>query len=304
MAQASDIRPHMEVLGSDGAHVGTVDHVEGTRIKLTRRDSADDEHHHVALDQVARVDAHVHLAIPAATALAGGIGAAVASATGDPVGDDPHDPLPPTRNRAVEGARPRGNYYLPWVVGIVGLVLLLLLFKSCVSSKEEETVARDPSAVTAPAGVTQQPATDVPLPGGQQVQVAPNTLAFELERYLASADAAPRGFTFDRLNFDTASATIRAEDGATLDTVARILSAYPNARVAITGYADARGSDPANATLGQARAQAVVAALGQRGVARTRLEARSGGEGNPADTNATAPGQAENRRTELEVVAK
>ncbi|MDU2926289.1 DUF2171 domain-containing protein, partial [Bradyrhizobium sp.] len=36
-----DIREHMEVIGADGAHVGTVDRVEGNRIKLTRKDSGE-----------------------------------------------------------------------------------------------------------------------------------------------------------------------------------------------------------------------------------------------------------------------
>ena len=34
-----DIREHMEVIGADGVHVGTVDHVDGDRIKLTKADS-------------------------------------------------------------------------------------------------------------------------------------------------------------------------------------------------------------------------------------------------------------------------
>ena len=38
MANASQIREHMEVVGSDGEHVGTVDKVEGDRIKLTKDD--------------------------------------------------------------------------------------------------------------------------------------------------------------------------------------------------------------------------------------------------------------------------
>lgn len=45
----SQIREHMEVIGADGVHVGTVDRVEGDRIKLTRKDSgqgAHDGHHH------------------------------------------------------------------------------------------------------------------------------------------------------------------------------------------------------------------------------------------------------------------
>ena len=62
MADASNIEKHMEVLASDGSHVGTVDGVEGDRIKLTRNDSPDGEHHYVDIGSVGRVDAHVHLA--------------------------------------------------------------------------------------------------------------------------------------------------------------------------------------------------------------------------------------------------
>ena len=40
MADASQIREHMEVIGADGVHVGTVDHVDGDRIKLTKADQA------------------------------------------------------------------------------------------------------------------------------------------------------------------------------------------------------------------------------------------------------------------------
>jgi hypothetical protein len=35
-----EIKEHMEVIGADGVHVGTVDKVEGSRIKLTKKDSA------------------------------------------------------------------------------------------------------------------------------------------------------------------------------------------------------------------------------------------------------------------------
>ena len=62
MADASSIQKHMEVRDSDGAHVGTVDGVDGDRIKLTRNDSPDGEHHYVDIGSVERVDAHVHLA--------------------------------------------------------------------------------------------------------------------------------------------------------------------------------------------------------------------------------------------------
>ena len=43
-----EIKEHMEVVGADGVHVGTVDKVEGNRIKLTKKDSGEGSHkgHH------------------------------------------------------------------------------------------------------------------------------------------------------------------------------------------------------------------------------------------------------------------
>jgi hypothetical protein len=46
MADLSQVREHMEVVGADGVHVGTVDGVEGKRIKLTRPDSGSHKGHH------------------------------------------------------------------------------------------------------------------------------------------------------------------------------------------------------------------------------------------------------------------
>ena len=53
---AARIEEHMEVVGSDGGHVGTVDYLDGGRIKLTRDDqTSDGRHHSLALDMVASV---------------------------------------------------------------------------------------------------------------------------------------------------------------------------------------------------------------------------------------------------------
>jgi hypothetical protein len=54
------IKEHMEVIGADGAHVGTVDKVEGRRIKLIKTDSGEgkhrDHHHFIDLSLVAEVE--------------------------------------------------------------------------------------------------------------------------------------------------------------------------------------------------------------------------------------------------------
>lgn len=40
------VQEHQEVVGSDGQHIGTVDHVRGDRIRLTKSDSSAGGHHH------------------------------------------------------------------------------------------------------------------------------------------------------------------------------------------------------------------------------------------------------------------
>ena len=56
MADLSQIKEHMNVIGADGVHVGTVDHVDGDRIKLAKQDSGDQHHHWIAGGLVAEVE--------------------------------------------------------------------------------------------------------------------------------------------------------------------------------------------------------------------------------------------------------
>ena len=58
MADLSMITEHMEVIGADGTHVGTVEKVEDNRIKLTKADSGShsDHHHYIAGGLVASVE--------------------------------------------------------------------------------------------------------------------------------------------------------------------------------------------------------------------------------------------------------
>lgn len=66
MADLSQIKEHMEVIGADGVHVGTVDHVDGDRIKLTKKDSGADveegqgshagHHHYISKGLIADIE--------------------------------------------------------------------------------------------------------------------------------------------------------------------------------------------------------------------------------------------------------
>ena len=56
----SNIREHMKIIGADGVPVGTVDGIEGDRIKLTKADSGEGRHsghhHYIPGDLVADVE--------------------------------------------------------------------------------------------------------------------------------------------------------------------------------------------------------------------------------------------------------
>ena len=66
MIDTSAIREHMEVIGADGVHVGTVDKVDGGRIKLTKSDSGaevtggtgshDGHHHYIPVGLIAEIE--------------------------------------------------------------------------------------------------------------------------------------------------------------------------------------------------------------------------------------------------------
>jgi len=66
MTDLSQIKEHMDVIGADGVHVGTVDHVDGDRIKLTKKDSGADveegqgshagHHHYISKGLIAGVE--------------------------------------------------------------------------------------------------------------------------------------------------------------------------------------------------------------------------------------------------------
>lgn len=297
MAEASDIREHMEVRDTVGVHVGTVDHVEGDRIKLTRANAPDGQHHYVPLSAVSRVDAHVHLD---QTAAALGLPVAGAAARAGAGSASPPSPVPA---RAVGGTGLGGNFYLPWIVGIVGLLLLLLLFKSCVDHKRTEAVAIAPVTTMGDMG------SNTAMMGTGMGQTAPapspTPLAISgLGDYLRGPVATPSTFYFEQLHFDTGRSEVRSPDQEELKQVAAVLKQYGRSHVRIDGYADARGSDPANLKLGRERAVAVKAALVGQGIDASRIDTGSGGENDPVDTNATAGGRAENRRTELVVLAR
>lgn len=216
---------------------------------------------------------------------------------------DPNDTRgePP---REIHIEKKSGTNWLAWLALLAGILALLFALSRCNRREAVVTNTTDVATTTATTVTPPVPVERVTLPGGKMVELQPATLNYELQRYLASSVPAPRTFTFDKLNFDTSSAALRADDKPTLNALGQILTAYPKSVVKLVGYADARGKEPANEKLGEQRAQAVAAALTAEGIAAHRVTTATGGESKPVDTNATSQGRFENRRTELVVTAK
>lgn len=102
-----------------------------------------------------------------------------------------------------------------------------------------------------------------------------------------------------RIEFDFDSAALTARARRDLDSVAAALSGpeLADARLALEGHTDARGTADYNLRLSQRRAEAVVAYLRQRGVAESRLRAAGFGEYRPLA--GYAPTDDRQRRVEI-----
>jgi outer membrane protein OmpA-like peptidoglycan-associated protein len=103
------------------------------------------------------------------------------------------------------------------------------------------------------------------------------------------------------LYFDFGSAALRPESAPVLDQIAALLKQDAAIRLSVEGHTDNVGDAASNQRLSQERAQAVVAALGTRGIPAARLSAVGRGAAQPVADNATPVGRAKNRRVTLVV---
>jgi outer membrane protein OmpA-like peptidoglycan-associated protein len=99
------------------------------------------------------------------------------------------------------------------------------------------------------------------------------------------------------VHFGFDSSTVDAASAAALGQVADYLTAHPELLVDLTGHTDPLGADGYNFGLGMRRAEAVAAALMQRGVAPDRIITTSAGERQLV--SAEPAGYAADRRVEL-----
>lgn len=107
-------------------------------------------------------------------------------------------------------------------------------------------------------------------------------------------------FSTRGITFGVNSADIRPESFGTLQDIANVLKENASVRVKVVGHTDSDGADAANLDLSKRRAESVRETLATVfGIPKERIEADGKGESEPADSNDTPAGKANNRRVEF-----
>jgi outer membrane protein OmpA-like peptidoglycan-associated protein/tetratricopeptide (TPR) repeat protein len=104
--------------------------------------------------------------------------------------------------------------------------------------------------------------------------------------------------------FDPNKYELKPQSEVELDQVVQLLKDNPTLHIQIGGHTDNSGKVTDNKVLSENRARAVTTYLVTKGIAQTRLSFKGFGDTMPVADNATPEGKAQNRRTELKVIAK
>lgn len=106
------------------------------------------------------------------------------------------------------------------------------------------------------------------------------------------------------LFFETNKYNIRPESEVELDKVVQLLQDNPTVKIQIEGHTDNVGTATDNQKLSEARARSTVNYLIEKGIKSDRMIPKGYGATKPVADNKTEEGRAQNRRTELKILAK
>jgi len=209
-----------------------------------------------------------------------------------------------------------------WLIPLLLLAAAFFGYRSCHRQAADTTPAAEattPAAnATADAATASAmaPASDInamPAENATTAMPASATMAMPAADANATADAALSGIKSGAsteevtkalnlmiIHFATGSANIDHDSDAILKKAADAIKSLPaDTKLEVGGHTDNTGNAAANMSLSQNRADAVVARLGELGVAAGMLGGKGYGDTTPVADNSTAEGRAQNRRIEF-----
>lgn len=181
------------------------------------------------------------------------------------------------------------------------------------------TPPTEPAGAASPAGHIHGEEDDVPAaraavksPAALRRALRPGSMETALASFLGgSARRGPRTFTLDRLAYPPNSHEMNPSGKEQVYLLGQVLSAFPNARIAIHGNIDGRereryiGPNPYRGyTLSKLRADCVFRRLRHQGVSPARMRILGDGDSRPVADDATKQGRQWNRRVEIVVVRR
>jgi OmpA-OmpF porin, OOP family len=204
---------------------------------------------------------------------------------------------------------------LPWLLGLLAAAILLGWWWTRTHQPVPEPVAVTQPTPPAPVASTITSSTgtdlgalvDTKVCDGTMLRVPERGVESKLLTFIQDPASTPNKtswFDFDRLLFNTDSASLEPQSTDQLISVAGILKACPGVHLTIGGYTDNTGDPAHNLSLSQERADSVVAQLVTLGIAGDRMVAKGYGDEHPVGDNSTAEGRALNRRISMLVTAK
>ncbi|HTN36012.1 MAG TPA: OmpA family protein [Arachidicoccus sp.] len=231
-----------------------------------------------------------------------------------------------------DGSKGDKRFFVPLILTIIGLGLLIWLFRGCwgnekvhdniVGAHEDTTATVSAPVADVSTGVLDTVSGNyiyntgnlitIKLPNNTNIEgVGENSTENKLFRFLNdagavvdTADKTKGWISFDRLYFKTSSSDLTDDSKKQLNNISLILKAFPNAAIKLGGYTDNSGNAEANLQLSSKRANAAQAQLVRDGIDKSRVAAEGYGQEHPLASNDTPEGKAQNRRIDLRVTKK
>jgi len=141
------------------------------------------------------------------------------------------------------------------------------------------------------------------LPNGKKLNIPEGGFESKLLDFMKAGNMeAGKYYAFDRLYFNTGSASIDQNSANQIDNVAEILKAYPDVNILLRGHTDNTGNAAANDKLSENRAFSVKGELVRRGINADRVTIKGMGSKEPISDNSTPEGRSKNRRIDVSIV--
>ena len=116
---------------------------------------------------------------------------------------------------------------------------------------------------------------------------------------LSASIASTGKVVVEGIYFDADKATIKPESAPAIEEIVKLMKQNPKLALYVVGHTAAAGTLESGLKLSNDRANAIVKALVDKGIAAARLKAAGVGPYCPAASNRTEEGKAKNRRVEL-----